>query len=279
MLVACDGPPANEQETENGVVKVDLPAPKFAPAPIDRSALLLAVIRAASASAAGQDDSAAQRELDGKAFELRIRFGCGGPTDSASDEAFGWSYDEGSRRLQLRASPDIARDDPFVQQASANQSESVEGFWIPRPWLLDPTCPATPAPPPSPDGSDTDAAASDPPPAETAAEDEEEDRIPSPSWPRVGIAQFFTAADSRALQRSDRPYRISRTIELAEADRAQGFTFILSGRLVARPGGRVITCVAADPQSPPDCLISARFDRVWIEQPATGTLIAEWGTG
>ena len=44
--------------------------------PMDRAGLLKAVGAAASAGALGQDDADAQRKLDGKKFEVRIRFGC-----------------------------------------------------------------------------------------------------------------------------------------------------------------------------------------------------------
>ena len=46
---------------------------------MDRAALLMEVAKAASASALGKDISNDLRKLDGKRFEVRIRFGCAPP--------------------------------------------------------------------------------------------------------------------------------------------------------------------------------------------------------
>jgi hypothetical protein len=58
---------------------------------------------------------------------------------------------------------------------------------------------------------------------------------------------------------------------------AVGFTLVLSGRLKALPDRRVILCSARGPDSPPECVVSAEFDRVWIEHPATKEVVAQWG--
>jgi hypothetical protein len=53
---------------------------------------------------------------------------------------------------------------------------------------------------------------------------------------------------------------------------------VLSGRLKSLEGKGVIRCsTAKGPDQPPDCVISADFDRVWIENPETGERLAEWG--
>jgi hypothetical protein len=40
----------------------------------------------------------------------------------------------------------------------------------------------------------------------------------------------------------------------------------------------VIACVATDPDKPPDCVVSAEFDRVRIERADNRTVLAEWGS-
>jgi hypothetical protein len=53
---------------------------------------------------------------------------------------------------------------------------------------------------------------------------------------------------------------------------------VLSGRLRALDGGRVIRCVATAADAPPSCLISASFDHVWIEDAASKERIADWSS-
>ena len=57
---------------------------------------------------------------------------------------------------------------------------------------------------------------------------------------------------------------------------SQGYVLVLSGRLRALRGMGVIGCSAESPDSPPECIVSADFDRVRIEQPSSREIIAEW---
>ena len=203
--------------------------------------------------------------LDGRQFELRIRFGCRGPSTALRTQWLGWSYDEESRTLRLRAMPTLAREDPLVQDIGGSGFEAVEGFWIPRPWLLEPVCPAASIVEPVP--SDIESLA-------VAKVDE-----PLPRWPRIGIAQFFSETDARTGRRSMRPYEAVKTLEPDAPVGSQGFNLVLSGRLKALPNRGVIACSAKSAHSPPDCILSADFDRVWIETPGTEEIIAEWSSG
>ena len=151
-------------------------------------------------------------------------------------------------------------------------AEAVEGFWIPRPWLLQPVCPAAAAVGSEP-GQGPDA--SNPAKPESAAARAE----PLPVRQRVGIAQFFTDADPRTGRRDSRPYQAVHTLKEGQAVGSQGFNLVLSGRLRALAGRGVIECVAADADTPPDCIVSAEFQRAWIERPENGEVIAEWGGG
>jgi hypothetical protein len=246
---------------ENAAPRVPLPKP-----PMDRAALLEAVARARSAAAAGLDDRQAQQALDGKAFEVRVRFGCGGAAKAGDKKAsLSWSFDSESGVLRVRAAPDLSEE---AAVANGLQGvEAVEGFWLPRPWLLDAVCPAKPEAPANAAAEGGAAAPAEPAPAILAA-----------ALPKVGIAQFFTAADPRTTRRDHRPYETVEKLEPAASVGAQGFDLVLSGRLRVLPEGRVVRCLASAPDAPPACVISAQFDHVWIDDAATRARIADWSS-
>src|SRR5688572_18646717 len=100
LLCACRLEP---NHSDNGQNVVEAPAPDSPvlprQPPLDRAGLFAAVARAASAEASGADDGSAQRMLDGRQFELRLRFGCGGPSAQLRDDWLGWSFDSERRTL------------------------------------------------------------------------------------------------------------------------------------------------------------------------------------
>ncbi len=249
-----------ENETSDSVLPVAVP-------PLDREALLIAAMRATSATALGRDDAEAQREFEGKRFELRIRFGCNGPTDAR--QPLSWRFDEPTRTLRLAARPDVSAEDPLVAAMVGKDGiEEVEGFWIPRPWLLTAACPA--APPPAA------------PPAESSAADQEPKEpaaplAPPPAEQRVAIAQFFTDTDARTGRQTDRAYEAVVALAEGAAPSAEGYNLVLSGRLQALPGGKVIGCAAPAPGRRPDCIISAHIDEARMERPDNGAILARWG--
>ena len=256
-------PQANMQEPAGAPVQQLPTVPRLES--LDRAAILAAVAQAASAHAAGSGDSASQRALDGRQFELRIRFGCKGPSPALREQWLGWSFDEASRTLRVRARPTLAGEDPLVQELGGSGFEAVEGFWIPRPWLLHALCPA--------------AAAVEPAPSDDGAREDARVEEPLPRWPRIGIAQFFSETDPRTGRRAMRPYEAVKTLDPGSPVASRGFDLVLSGRLKALPDKRVIACTMKGAQSPPDCIISADFDRVWIEAPGSAEVIAEWSSG
>lgn len=276
---AADQPGEQGNEAEDPVL--NLPVVPRPDPPLDRAGLLAAVAQAASRAASGQADSEAQRGLDGRPFEVRIRFGCRGPTAELDQAWLGWSFDSERRRLRVRARPTIGENEPLVEAVAPGEFEAVEGFWIPRPWLLDPVCPAAARPEPRPEpvegapAPELPAAATDVPPAEPATVPPE----PLPLSPRIGIAQFFTDTDPRTGRRQGRPFESIQVLEEGRQPDARGFVLVLSGRLRALPGAGVIGCSARAPDSPPECIVSADFDRVWIEHPGTREIVAEWTSG
>lgn len=282
LVGACQREPADDDTAAQEPV-VDRPAVPRPQPPIDRAGLLAGVADAASAAAAGSEMPEFIRALDGRQFEVRIRFGCGGPTTELSERWLGWSFDPEARRIRVRALPTISSDDPLVSRIGDDQFEAVEGFWIPRPWLQQPVCPAIPALQRVAGGDDPTPVDEGPPDRAERREagTDETDRVgePLPRAPRVGIAQFFTERDPRPRRRGTRPYEASHTLRQGEAMSSQGYNLVLSGRLRPISGRGVIHCTARDPDSPPECVISAQFLRVWIEQPDTRAIIAEWGPG
>ena len=242
-------PPANQAETPaNGETNIADVLPLPAPA-LDRAAFLAAVARAASAHTAGTDDGKAQSKLDGRRFAIRMRFGCGGPAAAESSEPLRWSVSEDRASFEVRATPDLSLDSEPFEGSPSETIESVEGFWLARPWLMSDACPAQ--------------------------------RIGAPSTAEVpaqlvGIAQFFTSEDSRVGQRSGRSYvsveKIASEGELPKS----GLVLLLEGRLRTWPGGKVIRCWGAGSASPPQCVAAVRLDRASFERPDDGSVLAEW---
>lgn len=285
-LAACQ-PAAENAAIDHGDENRVLPLPTLpiVDPPINREGLLLAVARAASAAALGSDDAAEQRKLDGRRFEVRIRFGCGS-VDKAPETngPFSVRFDEKSRTLRISASPDLGIDDAPVaalaretpEGPSGNTQrpgiEAVEGFWIERPWLLADGCPAIRS-------QGQDPMEMRPEPAKTGDEPATAGPASVPSaGQRVGLAEFFTSADSRTGRRDRRAYELTKVLGEDEQASAQGYNIVLSGRLRAQPVGRVISCPLVADHEPPRCVVSAEFDRVLIERPDSKEILANWGS-
>src|SRR5688572_25835410 len=81
----------------NPSVRRDLPVPDPS---LDREFLLLALHRTASATAIGEDDGRIQHELDGKRFQLRLRFGCPGEVAGARSTR-NWKLDRDGQSVAL----------------------------------------------------------------------------------------------------------------------------------------------------------------------------------
>ncbi len=235
-------------------------------APFNRTRLLFTVARAASSHSVGVDDTEVQRTLDGKRFEVRLRFGCDGQGPGRGDHA--WSVDPDGQTLRVRVVPTLSLNEELIRSVAGKDAEAAEGFWLPRPWLLNAACPAAQ---PSLRGGVTEPQITNdteqvlPPPD-----------LPAPAAQRIGIVQFFAPEDSRTGRRMDRPFESVKQLKDADQIGGQGFNLVLAGRLRARGDGRVILCVGNGRDRPPDCVVSADFDRVWIEQPEDKAVVAEW---
>ena len=260
FLAGCEASrPAEEANADAGSNEAAAPSlPMTAPEPaLDRARLLLAVAQARSAHAAGIDDRAAQAELDGDRFELRIRFGCGAPPIAAAGNP-SVRHDPTARTVELSASANVDLPDPVVAATAGEGIEAVEGIWLTRPWLLQAACPTAASP--SADATTSEA------PAQPVRE--------------VGIAQFFTPDDSRVGRRGDRSYRhVIRLEQRQDPARPQGYDLVLIGRLRAGPAGRVIRCTAPQPSAMPACLIAAEVEEVRMEDAERREVLARWRRG
>ncbi len=242
LVAACSG---GKPEDENVAAppSVDAPAPvkREIPLPdlaLDRESLLVTMLTAAGSAMTGLDDEEAQKALNGRRFELRMRFGCPGADPAATRR---WSFDQKSDALKVTVKPDLSIEVPGADEDT--KPTTLSGFSVPRPLLLANGCPL-----PEYRGIDPGA--------------------------RINFA-LVQAADpdaprARALLAS---YDIVKKIS-PEAAPNGGLDLFLSGRIEADTQGRTITCSPAGGQV--RCLARATFDRIAIEDPASSTLVAEW---
>lgn len=265
VAAGCGQGPENDGPADQANRTEPLPGLPVADPPMDRAALLIEVAKAASAAALGRNDANEKSGLDGKMFEVRIRFGCPSPNEpdrtdqdqvrarSTFAEPFSVGFEEASRRLSIRAAPDLTMTDWPADEAI----EAVEGFWMYRPWLLTDGCPQSP------------------PPSEPEAPNLPSDLLPGQGQ-RVGLAQFFTSLDARTARRKDRPYEVTKTLPENGAPSTAGYNLVLSGRLREAPDGKVISCSVISANQPPKCIVASEFDRVRIEDASSKEILAEW---
>lgn len=279
---AEDAPaPANESSNVGAGM---LPTPQ---PPLNRERLLLAMVQARSAAAAGTDDREAQSALDGQRFEFRIRLGCtiGEPDAGATGTRV--TVDPETRQVELFAQPDVSLEQPPVASVAQGGFEAAEGFWIEHPWLLQSACPAAspPAAVPAEQGpeegqapseqKETDSKASASPPKPVPLEPPAE-RAASVQQRSVALVQFFEASGSRLERRDGRPYSARDKLpEGAPAPPPGRWELVIVGRLRALQD-RVIHCSLPEPGAIPTCIIAAEFERVAIRNAETGTELARW---
>lgn len=247
VLPAACGPSSTESHQPKQAAPAAAPAPKPPPVidlhdnALDREGLIVQALHATTAAALGQDDRQAQRDLKGRQFSLRIRFGCPGMNDPNRS----WSFDADKKVLRVKVRSDLTGDTLRVSDLLRRDYEGGVGFMIGRPWLLVSGCPK-----PGFGGM-------------AAGE------------PTILVAQLFTDTDSR-VQRPEASYELTKAMEPADAP-SDGLDLVIAGRLTELSDGRPIHCAAQD--GPPACIVSARIDRVAIENPVSGAVLGEWGNG
>ena len=224
---------------------VPLPQP-----PLGRRDLIAAAGRAADAYASGIPVDAATADLVGRRFEIRIPFGCFGPTPEEAGAPLRWTYEDEALRLSAR--PETWTDAAWLRSIAGGEGfEAAEGFWLPYPWSGSESCPAA--------RGAIDRPVILMPPRET-----------------LGIVQLFEPGASRAQRREGKPYQAVSKVKPEELAAAQGFRLVLRGRIAALPNGQPIGCHSDGVADRPTCLVAAQIAYVAFENPATGEILAEW---
>lgn len=245
--------PPSPQPVTPASAPVAPPPPLAAEPPLDRAALIAAGRQAAADYAAGAKPGSARNPLIGRAFVLRLPFGCDGPQASAGASQAYYSYDAPRKSIRVSARPAIWTTLPQIQSLpDVSEIEAVEGFWLSRPWTASESCP------PRSEG---------PPPASPTP----------PASDTLGLAQLFSAEGSRVLRRGERPYEITRRVGDDDAALvSRSYRLVLEGRISGFPDGRAARCWAETPDHRPVCLLGVTFERVAILDGATGEVLGEW---
>lgn len=258
LLVQCERKP-EPAPTPAPPAAAPAPPPKpiVVPPPptLSRADILAALAQASAAYAAGEAPPA--DALAGRAFAIRLPFGCGGPASDVREGLAGWSWGPQQKTIKLSLTPADWAKSPLIAAPEGEAPwEAAEGFWIARPWMSAETCPAA-------FGSAA--------PTGTA-----------PASPQTaGLVAVFDAEGSRFGRRNGRAYsftvRPSGDTPLTLPDR--GYRVLLEGRLGAFPDGRTIRCHAEGPDQRPVCVAAVQLDRVAFEDGASAAILSEWRKG
>jgi hypothetical protein len=234
------------------------PAPVPAPAPergvLGRADLIALAATAGDAAARGGDAMAQINAAAGRRFEVRLPFGCSGPAGEDSSAAMRWTYDADDRTLRVQASPVAWTADQWWRADAPAGVDTIEGYWIMRPWTASEACPK---------GDDRPAAIG-----------LEAVTLPGQT---LALGQVFAAERSRDAMRDGKPYQAVVRVAEDRLDTSQGFHLRVSGRITRIPGGGPVRCQQpAGPEQRPICLIGMVLDEVAIENPATDETLATW---
>jgi hypothetical protein len=236
------------------VPPAEKPAAPAPPPSLGRIELLAAMDEAASDYSAGSARSGVD-PLVGRTFTIRMPFGCLGPRPAkeAPPGLARWTAGAQGKTIELGLAPADWTHSPLVAEAvAAKVWESVEGYWIDRPWLRSEGCPAAPQA-----GAELTA-------------------LPSPQT--MGVAAVFAPEASRLAQRKGRPYNftVRGSGEVLPVAPPEGYRLVLEGRIAAFPNGRAVNCRSEGPDQRPVCIAAVQLDRVAFEDGAAGAQISEW---
>ncbi len=224
--------------------------PEAPPRVLGRADLIALAATAADGLAAGK--AIPTSDVDGRAFELLLPFGCNGPAAEGRDGGTWWRYDEEAEALRLHAAPSAFAAAEWFPSASAGV-DAIEGFWLSRPWTSSEACPAIAPQAP---------ATSDPVtlPGQTLA-----------------VAQVFAKDAPRQARRAGKPFETVNKVEPGEIDTSQGFLLRLRGRLSQAPGGNTVQCrQPAGAEQRPICMIAVSLDEVAFVSADRETTFATW---
>ena len=252
--------------TERTQIVVAPPVPASAPSPapeptwsgvLGRADLIALAAAAADAAAAGRDPGPEMAEANGRRFELRLPFGCDGPSGKESNAAMRWRYDAKDQMLRIHVDPVTWTSRDWWAGDAVPSVETIEGFWITRPWTSSQDCPVR----------------NDQPPALGAG------ALTLPGQ-TLALGQAFFADGGRAGRRNGEPYETAIRVSKDEFDASAGFRLRISGRLSRNLDSGPVRCrKPAGPEHRPICLVGVVMDEVAIENPASEETLATWSLG
>jgi hypothetical protein len=223
------------------------------PPPLDRQGLIENERRVASAFAADGKMPSGKDPLIGRRFSIAIPFGCNGVQDGSVYSQFSTSFDVTKQTITLTATPNAWLTLPLIQALpDVSNMESVEGFWIPRPWINAETCPAKmdyPVP-----------------------------VTPTPATaPTLGLAQLFPSGGSRVVEHASNPYQFTRQVPKGDASLlSHTYRLVLEGIISGFADGQSLSCWAEALDHAPVCLFAVQLDRVSLEDATSGEALANW---
>lgn len=224
---------------------------------LGRADLLALAAEAADAAASGESIPASVRDAAGKPFEIWLPFGCEGPADAESNAPMRWRYDDATGALRVNVTPVTWSPDEWWKTDTTPQAETIEGFWIPRPWTQSEECPSSQA--------------------STAPLGAEPITL---SGQTLAIGQAFGTDSTRQGRRDGKAYASVLRMARTAVDGSRGLTLRLAGRIGADTKGNALTCRqpgGADQR--PVCLILVSLEEVAIAEPVSKKLLATWPFG
>ena len=241
-LAACARAPEQQEAAKPTQEPVETEAKTvLAENTLDREGVMVAALHAITAVALGRDDANAQSELEGRKFEVRMRFGCPGVANAARS----FAYDQKEQVLRAKVTSDLTDQPLPISDLLYRKYEGAVGFVLGQPWLLSAGCLRR----------DFTGMAS--------------------GQPTIVLAQLFTAEESRA-QRPGSSYALTKPMKPGEVP-GQGLDLVVSGRLSELADGRTIHCGARD--GAPACLVAGKIDRVAVVRPGSDDVLGEWSLG
>lgn len=220
---------------------------------LDRLELIAIAAAAADAAAAGVDQAGTLSATEGRRFELRLPFGCNGPSDEKSKEAMRWRYDPDTSALRLHVEPVSWTVADWWTDEGRSNNEALEGFWMMRPWTSSESCP------PRVDG--------------IAAVGVEPITFPGQT---LAIGQRLSGEQSLEGDRSVNVYRTVLRVPEEDLDTSAGFRLRITGRIASIRNDVVRCHQPLGPNQRPICLVGVNINEIAIENGASDETLATW---
>ena len=245
------GPPKPESAPQNLELVVVTPPVLTAPPILTRRELIETAQEVAARFAAEGRIPAGSARLAGRRFSVRLAFGCEPAQATAGVLQATVQANAERNSVSLMARPALWADLPLIQALPERTDiETVEGFWIPRPWSASENCPPSaelPAP-----------AVATPPSAQT-----------------LGLARVFAPGESRAQRHAEHPYQFTFR-QPPNAPPGASYYLLLEGDLAAFKDGNVLNCWAESAMHRPVCLYSVVFSHIAFIDARDGSVLAQW---